>query len=347
MIEISLILNSARKDFSLIGLKDTFIFSPTILTLNKQQFREFELIIVDACYSESRRKWIEQHANFQVKYISAFPNRFLERGMCAIASMKNLGLKFAQGELVMFVDDCTQFPPDWTKRIWGWYEKGYWPMSLTYYWEGGKPKLLRQESKHVIPIHPKEDDREQRFSTFLRQGEMVRDSRAKFVDERRTMQVSGSWFYGGSSATLEALLRINGLDERFDGSKALEDVDVGIRLENAGYAGKFILDKDLYHVENWHQGVSERVLSYKGPTPKCNYALLQYNVGNPVANKKVLTRDDCDWIRNNICPKCNNLGRCLNEEFRGKFYVESDGFNSWLELQRTFDLRGEWGKIRG
>jgi len=74
--------------------------------------------------------------------------------------------------------------------------------------------------------------------------------------------------------------------------------------------------------------------------------LLQYNTGNPVANKRVLTRSDCDWIRENICPKCNNFGRCLGEEFRGKFYIESEGFEYWLSNQRVFDLRKDRDRLQ-
>jgi GT2 family glycosyltransferase len=344
-MEISILLNSCREDYPMVGLPGTFLFEPTIKSLNRQELQNFELVIIDALYSERRRRWLDENARFPVKYLDAFPNRWLERGMVGIATQKNKGLIHAGGELIVFMDDCTEFPPDWTKRMWGWYEKGYWPMSLTYYHEGGRPKLLNRAGGGDFPFLPREDDREQRFSAFIKPGDAVRDSRAKFADESGTMQVSGSWFYGGSSATLEALLKINGVDERLDGCKSLEDVDVGMRLEQAGYLGKFVLDRDLHHVENWHTGASKRILHYHGPTPKCNYALLQHNLGNPVANKKIITRADCDWIRENICPRCNNYARCLNEELRGRFYIESDGFETWLKLQRTFDLAEERRKI--
>ena len=344
-MDITLLMNTARDDFPMVGLPDTFIFEPTIRSLNRQELKNFELVIVDALWSEKRKRWLEEHARFPVKYIDALPNRWLEHGMVGIATQKNKGLLYAEGELVVFVDDCVMFPlRDWTRKIWGWYEKGYWPMSLTYYFEGGKPKLLGESSRYVERFYGRDYDKEQNLRLIFKPGEVVRDSRARFVDDGGTLEAHGSWFYGGSSATLEALLKINGVDEAYDSAKGLEDVSVGVRLEQAGYGGKFILDKDLYHIENWHRGISERVLTYRGPTPKCNYALLQYNAGNPVANKQVLTRSDCDWIRENICPKCNNFGRCLGEEFRGKFYIESEGFEYWLSNQRVFDLRKERDK---
>jgi len=105
----------------------------------------------------------------------------------------------------------------------------------------------------------------------------------------------------------------------------------------------FVLDRNLYHVENWHKSLSQKVLHYSGPTNHCNYGLLQYNQLKDEfrANTKVLSRDDCEWMRENICKRCDNLHRCLNEEFKGRFYVESEGFEVWLRLQRTFDLREE------
>ncbi|MBW2560870.1 MAG: glycosyltransferase family 2 protein [Deltaproteobacteria bacterium] len=346
MVELSIVLNSARDDFPLVGLPDTFLFEPTVKSLNKQELRNFELVIVDALYSEKRRRWLEGHAEFPLKYLNAFPNRWLEHGMVGIATQKNKGLLHAEGELVVFVDDATEFPKDWTKRIHDWFERGHWPMSLTYYYEAGRPKVLGGGEGRVGPFHksPVKERDVGEFLTFLRPGDVVRDSRTKFL-QGETLSAPGSWFYGGSSATLEALLKINGIDERFDGKKGLEDSDTGIRLENAGYAGKFILDRNLYHVENWHRGASEKVLTYRGPTPACKYALLQHNIGDPVANRKILTRADCDWIRDNICPRCNNRARCLNEELGGRFYIESEGFEYWLSNQRVFDLKKERRKI--
>lgn len=342
-VDITILMNSAREDFPLVKLPDTFIFAPTVKSLNKQEVQNFELVIVDACWSEERKRWIETYAEFPVKYVNAHPNRFLKHGMCAIASMKNKGLLYAEGELVVFVDDCTEFPSFWTRRIWDWYSRGYWPMSLTYYYEAGKPKLLKKDDRYIEILYGRVHDKTENLFAYVRPGELVRDSRADTVNARGVLNAPASWFYGGSSAPLQALLRINGVDEKFDGCKGLEDSDTGLRLENAGYKGLFVLDRDLWHIEHWHKSISEKVLWYRGPTAKCNYGLLQYNrsKGEFRANEKVLSRKDCEWIRQNICPKCDNLHRCVNEEFKGKFYIECEGFETWLRLQRTFDLREE------
>ena len=342
MVEISIIMNTCREDYPMVGLPNTFIFEPTVKTLNKQKLQNFELIIVDALYSEKRRRWLENNAEFPVKYVNAFPNRFLENGMCAISSQKNKGLIYAEGELVVFMDDCTMFPlKDWTERIWYWYEQGYWPMSLTYYFEGGKPKLLGRSSRYVEKFYGREYDKEGNFYTFLKEGEIVRDSRADYVNASNIVKPApAGWFYGGSSASLKALLKINGLDEKFDGKKSLEDVDLGLRLEMAGFKNKFVADSKLWHIENWHKSVNEKVLWYRGSTPCCNYGLLRFNQVKNLwkANSYIITYEDCLWIRDNICASCFNLERCRGEEFKGKFFIECEGFRKWLELQEAFNL---------
>jgi len=343
LTEISILINTCREDFPMVNLPNTFIFEPTVKSLNRQELKNFELVIVDACYSEERKRWLESHAEFPFRYVNAFPNRFLEHGMCAIASMKNKGLLYCEGELVVFVDDCTEFPPFWTMKIWSWYEKGYYPMSLTYYYEAGKPKILGKGSPHKEEIYGRILNHEEKWHTFLKLGDLVRDSRADIVNRRGVMQAPANWFYGGSSAPLEALIKINGIDEKFDGKKGLEDSDTGLRLEKAGYSGLFVLDKNLWHIEHWHKSISEKVLWYRGPTPACNYALLQYNLRRDgfKANTSILTLEECEWIRDRICGGCNNRSRCLNEEFKAKFYVECEGFYTWLRLQRVFDLGEE------
>jgi len=337
---ISIILNTCRPDYPYVNC-DWFIFYPTVKTLNKQESKNFELIIVDACYSEKRRRWLEENAEFPLKYVNAFPNRYLEQGYCAIASQKNKGLLYAENDLVVFIDDATSFKRDWTKRIEYWFSRGYWPMSLTYYFECDKPKFLKKDDKYVEKLYGRIYDKTGNLFSYIKPGEIVRDSRADTVNRYGTLKAPGQWFYGGSSAELNALLEINGVNELYDISKALEDVSVGVRLELAGYKGLFILDKELYHFEHWHKPANEEILFYKGPTPKCNFALLQYETVKRLyrANTYKIGFREVEWIQENICLKCPNRRRCLNEEFRGRWYIPCEAFNKWIELQRIFDLR--------
>ena len=89
--EITIIMNTARDDYPMIGLDEPFPFSPAIKSLNKQELKNFELIIVDALWNTERKRWIDRHAEFPARYIDARDNRFIKHGLCAIASMKNTG----------------------------------------------------------------------------------------------------------------------------------------------------------------------------------------------------------------------------------------------------------------
>jgi hypothetical protein len=76
---------------------------------------------------------------------------------------------------------------------------------------------------------------------------------------------------------------------------------------------------------------------------KCNYGIYQFNqrMGRWRANEKVLTREECLWIRRVVCPSCGNYQRCLGEELKGGFLGEEKAFKDWFSHQNLFDLREE------
>ena len=91
---ISCILCTARNDYPIIGLDNMFIFEPTFRSLEKQTFRDFELIVVDALYPK-RKEWIEKHEwSFPVKYVPPHSNHrfWLDRGLWNVSGMLNTAL---------------------------------------------------------------------------------------------------------------------------------------------------------------------------------------------------------------------------------------------------------------
>ena len=343
---ISCILCTARKDHPIIGLPDVFIFEPTFRSLEKQTFRDFELVVVDALYPK-RKAWIEKKEwGFPVKYVPPHPNHrfWLDRGLWNVAGMLNTALLYAEGDLIVRLDDCCEIPDrDYLKKFWEYYESGLFALAMHVRYHGGRParvneEYLREGYEAKYAQMPKED-RAMLLRRLYGENGIVRDTRWSTVERQGRMIAYPEWFYGYSSFSLEAALKVNGFNELFDAVKGQEDQDFGIRLNMAGYKDMFILDKDLWIIEHEHLPAT-----VKTPSPfKCNYGLIQYEQAKGLyrANDWILTRENCELIRENICPNCPNHSRCVNETLRGRFYVDNELFKLWLNNQNVFDLRVE------
>ena len=162
--------------------------------------------------------------NFKDNYIS-------------ISNGKNTGACYAEGELLVFIDDTSRFNCDFLQLYWDWYQKGYFAQAFyTYYlWGVPHPKFfsIKTDNRYVEEIE--------------KEGLLIHNH--------------GSWFHGYSSVSLNAFLEVNGFDELYDGCKSLEDADLGLRLESKGY--KFVLDKNLYIEEGGHWNIE-----YNPPKPE-------------------------------------------------------------------------------
>lgn len=343
MVSISVIIPTARESFPIIGLPHVYVLEPTFRSLEKQSFRDFEVIVVDALYP-SKREWIEKHKwSFPVKYVPPRANHrfWLERGLWNVAGMLNTALLHAEGELIVRMDDCSEAPDsNYLQKFWDAYEKGYFALAMHTRYRNGKQAYYNSEyEKEGYEFQRETETRREILKNFYKPGEPVRDTRWPTVEAKGKMTAPPEWFYGFSSFSLEAALKINGFNELFDGCKGQEDQDFGIRLAMNGYKGVFLLDKDLWVIEHEHLPCT-----VKSPDPfKCNYGIIQYSQlkGLWRANSWSLSLEDCEWIRRNICPKCGNYERCLKETLAGKFYVDNELFRLWLEHQPVFDLREE------
>jgi hypothetical protein len=243
------------------------------------------------------------------------------------------------------MDDCSEAPDEnYLRRFWEGYRSGYFPMAMhVRYLEGMLARVneeyLERGYEATYAVLPEDEDRKLLLERLYGRNGIVRDTRWPTVEKHGRVIAPPEWFYGFSSFSLEVALKVNGFNELFDGQKGLEDVEFGERLVTAGYKNMFLLDKDLWVIEHEHLPCV-----VKSPEPyKCNYGIIQYEQTKGLfrANTWKLTMEDCEWIRQKICPKCLNYGRCLNETLRGQFYVDNELFRTWLESQRTFDLRLE------
>jgi glycosyltransferase involved in cell wall biosynthesis len=341
--EISVILCTARSNHPIIGLDHVHVLQPTLYSLEKQTFRDFELIIVDALYP-TKKEWIEERKwSFPIKYVPPHPNHrfWLDKGLWNVAGMLNTALLYAEGELIVRLDDSSEIPDSsYLQKFWDAYQNGFFALAMHTRYRYGKQAYYNEEYRHEgYEIARESSSRKDILLNFFKEGNPVRDTRWPTVERQGRMIAPPEWGYGYSSYSLEALLKINGFNELFDGCKGQEDQDCSIRMSMAGYKNVFLLDKDLWVIEHEHLPCVVK----SPPTFKCNYGLIQYEQlrGLFMANSWKLTLEDCEWIRQNICPKCLNNNRCLKETLAGKFYVGNELFRLWLQSQRTFDLRLE------
>lgn len=350
-MSISVILCTARDDFPLIGLPDVRLFEPTLRSLCNQSFKDFELILVDALYEDRCKTNDFSKLPFLVKHVPPHPNHrfWLDRKRWSVAGMLNTGILYAEGELLVRCDDCSQFSQDFLQRFWEGYEKGFFPLAMHTRYRGGVQAYYTEEYRQQgYEFQREKPDRQQVLEKFYGKGQPIRDTRWPVVEQGGgRMIASPIWYYGYSSMSLEAALKVNGYNEAFDGSKSLEDCDMGSRLSMAGYVNLFLLDVNHWVIEHEHEAIPPDVIAPDAKPMVCNYGIYLFNEsrGRWRANSERLTLQDCDWIRRAICPRCGNRERCLGEYFHGKFFIDDEDLNVWLEGQRVFDLREERMRI--
>jgi len=346
MPEISCILCTARDDYSIIGLPNLHIFKPTLSSLAKQTFTDFELIIVDALYGQRRGMHDFSNLPFSVKHIPPDPRHsfWLKKGLWNVCGMLNTAILHAEGDLIVRLDDCCEFEEWYLQRFWEEYQSGWFPMAMHIRYNSGEParvtKEYFEEGYEAKYAQMPTEDRGTLLKRIYGENGIVRDTRWPTVEKHGRMKAPPEWFYGYSSFSLEAALKVNGFNELFDGTKGQEDQDLGVRLALAGYRDTFLLDRNLWVIEHEHlPAMVESPQAFK-----CNLGLILWEKtrGLYIANEHRLTTEDCEKIRTKICPSCLNFRRCQGERLGGKFYVEDDPlFKEWLENQNNFNLREE------
>ncbi len=316
MVKISIIYATARPDYPMQDLPDIHQFTPLLESLEKQTFTDFELIISDV-YHEKRSYDFSKHS-FPVKHIN--PSEFSwasKKGLWALQDAFNWGLVHAEGELLLWFGDCSELVNNDSLQIWwDWYEKDFYALALVVYYKGNRPSLIADAialggvpgdmrpqgglSREDVPaLHSREEDLK-RLGEEGYMKKVVRDSRWKYVEESPNgiYKCGGSLFYGYASSSLDDMLKLNGYDSNFDGSKALTDVEMGLRLDKIG--SQFVLDEKLWLVEHTHHGIPKEVL-WGTPTPgdfRSNYSLMLLNQRKNKfrVNDYRLTKEELEWI---------------------------------------------------
>ena len=298
-MKISIIYGTARGDYPIIDLPHTHQFTPFLDSLELQTFKDFEVVISDAMYND--RNYDFSKYSFPIKHID--PTEFSwarKLNLWGLQDGFNYGAINADGELLLWFGDCCELPNINSLQIWwDWYQKGYFAHALVIYYKGNKPHYVEDvlnDTNSNIPLD--------KLKILVNEGsikDIIRDSRWKFVEESENgiFYCGGDTFYGYSSTSLDAALKVNGYDSNFDGSKSLGDVEMGLRLGRAGY--KFVCDKRLYIIERKHEDnlcdvLSEMSLSHN--EFRCNYSLMLLNKqkGRITGNDYKLTLEELECI---------------------------------------------------
>lgn len=233
-MKLSVIMNTARPNMSMPGFPGTnHIFWVIENSLRQQTFTDFEFIISDYLYESRQINFKEiRPVNFPIYRIPIEHSIWKDNGYVAISATKNAGAMYASGDLLFFVDDCCRFRPDLFKRIVDIYHKtGTFPNPL-HIREDGESDAIGPDGKHV---------RDCRFVYFYG-ADGKPSGPASIVDNFD--------LYGYATVSLDAIIRVNGYDEMFDGSRQMEDMDMGRRLKSAGF--HLSLHRDLTVREQRH-----------------------------------------------------------------------------------------------
>lgn len=343
MTRISVNYVTARPTYgAMIGLEDTHLLDPTLESLKRQTFEDFEFVCVDLLYEKRPDLFEAWDLPFPAKHLSARPDWWLEQGVWSGSAPRNKGIVAAddETEIILIVDDCCEFGPEFLQLFWDWYEKGYFAMALTLYNKGGKPLYHRgNEAVEAVgnseAVSQGELTDAEKLDILYKRGERVQDSRWRFVEASRgTYYPPPKMYYGYSSISMEAALRVNGFDEKMDGDKSLIDVDMGVRLSQAGY--HFVLDRNLMVTENSHYSVPSDVLFWDAGTLKSNYNImnLSQEKGRWKANSYRLSEEEVNWILTHRDPLEKHIPVYPEDSRHHKLLME------WAENhQPVFELR--------
>lgn len=290
---------------------------------------------------------------FAVKHVPAKPNLWIENGYPGICTQYNKGIIYADGELLFFCGDSYMFTPDFMKSLWERYVQRYFPLAWYLYddtfqslphGEAGTSKRVSPIPYNVLGYNGQNVFIEHRYDVAFDRG-------------REMFRAPWKWWFGCSSASLEAMLMINGFDHKFDGDRMLLDCDVGSRLEMAGYGDYLALFKNIFliraptDVNVWSSVLPKDVASIK-----CQYPLIYLSraFGLFKANTYKIGEPEIKWIKEVFCENHCDIRELCRKEHPWQFPFEhkegygknckKEHFEFWKNHQTTIDLVEERNK---
>ena len=352
--KISFVIITARNNYPYIGRPDLYIFEPMIESLKNQTMKDFELIIVDTLYDERKDYFKDKDLPFKVKHVPASPNVWHNEGFPGICTQYNKGIIYADGELIFFTGESYMFVPEFCDRLWNHYNEGYIPLAWYFIDHTFSPDVVTasENQKIAYPVIESKlpDDISYNMSGYV--GNKISIEHRPllaFKNGEDVYKAPWEWFFGCSSAPIEAMLKINGFDQRFDGDRSLLDCDVGSRLELAGF-NNFALFKDSFIIRlptdthTWNTKLPKDDI-----TIKCNLPLIHWsrNSNHYVANDHQNIDEDIKWCKEEYCAKQCQIRELCKKDHPWQYPFEHT-FNEvykckaekkWFDFWRTHQIK--------
>lgn len=305
---------SARESFPYAEKPDMHVFESTLESMKAQTMKNIELVVVDALWHKRKDYFKDKNVDFPIKHVPAQPNIWIEKGSPGVCRQYNKGIIYADGELLFFTGDSYLFRPDFMKNLWDRYTQGYFPLAwymydqsfggTRKYHETGTPRNTTPVPYNILGYNGSDVFVEHRYDIAFKGG-------------REMFPAPWLWWFGCSSASLEAMLKINGFSHAFDGDRMLLDCDVGSRLDLAGYGRHLAMFKNIFLIRiPTNPSIWSSVVSKSSPSIKCQLPLIHYNryISKPEANTTNITDQMIKWIKEEYCPKyCNITELCKTQ----------------------------------
>lgn len=268
--------------------------------LGEQTYRDFELVVVTPFADEVKQTLTGRVERFTVVQPRDTPWRRAK--MFAVASARNTGLSHARGAWVLTIDDCTEFAPDFLRRVVDWADQGY-AVSVMYRQPDGK-------------IH------DGRWPDFQK--------RAGSKQSITIRGEAGPTPQGYISFPMSAAVAVNGYDElRFDGARGLEDMNFARRLMVHGVP--FVMDRNIIVALHNHIGYPKEVIDNEDQNARCcNTAHMFAKMGE--ANRVRYTPEEKQKILH--CMYWRDDGKCGYHKF-----VHACAYPRWAKDGHPVALR--------
>lgn len=289
----------------------THILEPTLESLMCQKFDGYEVLLCHRYPEDIKDKIDRYHElnkhkdfNFDIKLIREKSSIWHNLGdeYRTVNNIRNTGLLYAQGELILFLDDYTIFSENLLQNAWDAYKDGYYITA-----RGIRRIRYEPSAKSENKIIGK--------GSIVDKG-IYGSRNFNNLDDGTLLPKSATWTYC-CSVSLEDCLSINGFEECYDGNFGGTDQDFGRRLERISLF-KRKLSGTIYE------------FAHKSPRQKIRDDEMFRGIIGQSPNPKHIKANS--WK-----PAKEDLGRYKTWHIRTHGYIDKN-WNAFMDIP-LFDLR--------